>query len=330
MQLVCRFVYTSNNIKTTIIMKAIILAATGSADQLQLSDIEKPLVREGEVLVQVKAISINPVDVKTRQGSGVYGLIKNEHPIVLGCDIAGVVVDSRSELFRTGDEVFGMVNFPGHGKAYAEYVAAAATQLARIPKGISFDEAAAASLAALTAWQALVDHAKVQPGQRVLIHAAAGGVGHFGVQLAKHLGARVTGTSSIKNKDLVLQFGADEHIDYHTYDWNSHPDQFDVIIDTVGGNNIDKSMTAAKPRGTVISIASGISAEVNSQFQQKGINALFFLVTSNGAEMSKIADLLAQGILKPWISQRFAFEHMADAHRQLESGRTVGKVVIHL
>ena len=142
-----------------------------------------------------------------------YGRIKTERPLILGWDIAGVVEDSQSDLFKAGDEVFGMVNFPGHGKAYAEYVAVPAGQLALKPRNISFEEAAASTLVALTAWQALVTNAGVQKGQNVLIHAASGGVGHIAVQIAKYLGATVTGTSSARNRDFVLSLGADRHID---------------------------------------------------------------------------------------------------------------------
>ena len=202
-------------------MKAIILQAPGDVNQLQPADIPVPELQAGEVLVKVKAVSINPVDVKSRAGKGVYGRLKDEKPLILGWDISGEVKESRSDRFAVGAEVFGMINFPGHGKAYAEFVTAPADQLALKPAEISHEEAAAATLAALTAWQIIVQRANVRAGQRVLIHSAAGGVGHFAVQIARHLGAHVTGTASLKNKAFVLELGADAYIDYTAVDWHS-------------------------------------------------------------------------------------------------------------
>ncbi len=309
-------------------MKAITLEQPGDTSQLLIVDLPVPTLQDGEVLVQVKAISINPVDVKTRAGKGLYGRFKEFKPLILGWDISGVVTESKSAEFKPSDEVFGMVNFPGHGKAYAEYVAAPASHLAHKPQRISHPEAAAATLAALTAYQALVTKANVQPGQRVLIHAAAGGVGHYAVQIAKHLEAHVTGTSSAANKEFVLSLGADAHIDYKTYDWQHASKEFDFTLDAIGGPNIDLSLQVTKPGGTLISIPSGLSEEVTEKAKAKGVNGYFFLVSSNGADMNVLADYLQQGIVKSHVSQTFAFEDMGKAHQQVESGRTVGKVVV--
>lgn len=311
-------------------MKAIVLKTPGGVDELEYIETETPAIQTGEVLVKLKALSINPVDVKTRQGKGVYGIIKDAHPLILGWDIAGTVTESKSDLFAVGDEVFGMVNFPGHGKAYAEYVAAPAAQLALQPKNISSEEAAAATLVALTAWQALVKNANVKKGQKVLIHAASGGVGHIAVQIAKYLGAEVTGTSSEKNKAFVLSLGADHHIDYHSYDWSAHPDQFDFVLDTIGGDNIDHSIVVAKPGSSIISIPTGLNEQVTEKAKAKNVNGYFMMVQSNGEDMKQIASLLEKGILKPFVSQTFPFEKMADAHTQLETGRTLGKIVVKL
>src|SRR5690606_29039085 len=170
-------------------MKAIVLQTPGGAENLVIQDVDRPVIKSGEVLVMVKAISINPVDVKTRNGKGIYGRIKNEQPLVLGWDISGIVLESQDAKFQIGDKVFGMVNFLQHGRAYAQYVAAPASHLALKPQNISHEKAAAATLVALTAWQALVTNANVRKGQKVLIHAASGGVGHIAVQIAKYLGA---------------------------------------------------------------------------------------------------------------------------------------------
>jgi len=311
-------------------MKAIALKTAGNVENLEYVEIEKPNIQEGEVLVKVKAISINPVDTKSRQGKGVYGIIKDASPLILGWDISGIIEESKSEIFKVGDEVFGMVNFPGHGKAYAEYVAAPANQLALKPENISFEEAAASTLVALTAYQALVHNANIQKGQNVLIHAASGGVGHIAVQLAKHLGANVTGTSSAKNKDFVLSLGADAHIDYHGFDWKNAGDQFDFVLDTVGGNNIDHSLEVTKKGGSIISIPTGLNEEVTGKAEAKGVKGYFMMVHSSGEDMKKIAGLLESGAIKPYVSKTFSFEQMREAHLELETGRTVGKIVVVL
>jgi len=311
-------------------MKAIALAGFGGIEVLQYTEIPVPVPGAGAVLVAVKAISINPVDVKTRAGKGVAGRLKEESVIILGWDISGVVVavGVGVSAFKVGDEVFGMVNFPGHGRAYAEYVAAPADQLAIKPAHTSHEEAAAATLAALTAWQGLVKHAVIKQGDRVLIHAAAGGVGHYAVQLAKHLGAYVIGTSSAANKDLVLSLGADEHIDYAAQPLDKATGDIDFVLDTIGGDNIDRSLVVMKKGGSIISIPSGLREAVVDKAREKGINGSFFMVQSSGEDMAKIAELLQSGVLRSHVSQVFPFGEMGAAHVQVESGRTRGKVVV--
>lgn len=311
-------------------MKAIILKEFGSADQLQIQELEIPAVKEQEVLIRVKAISINPVDIKTREGKGAAGKIGEERPIILGWDISGIVTESRSERFKVGDEVFGMVNFPGHGKAYAEYVSAPADQLVLKPASINHIDAAAATLAALTAWQALVTNAKIKAGDRVLIHAAAGGVGNYAVQIAKHLGAYVIGTSSGAKKDFVLSLGADEHIDYTAVPFEQATRDIDFVLDTIGGDNIDRSLKVIKKGGTIISIPSGFREMVAEKTKDSGINGYFIMVQSDGQDMQQIARLLENGQLKSHVSQVFDFEDMIIAHKALETGRTQGKIVVRL
>lgn len=311
-------------------MKAIVLKTAGSVENLEYVDLEKPTINESEILIKVKAISINPVDVKSRQGKGVYGRIKGENPLILGWDISGVVEESKSSEFKVGDEVFGMVNFPGHGKAYAEYVSAPANQLALKPKNISFEEAAVSTLVALTAYQALVHNANIQKGQNVLVHAASGGVGHIAVQLAKHLGTRVTGTSSLKNKDFVLGLGADSHIDYYNFDWKNANEEFDFVLDTIGGDNIDHSLEVTKTGGSIISIPTGLNEEVTAKAETKGVKVYFILVQSSGDDMKQIANLLESGAIKPHVSKTYPFEQMREAHLEQETGRTVGKIVVTL
>ncbi|MCC8407447.1 NADP-dependent oxidoreductase [Mucilaginibacter sp. UR6-1] len=313
-------------------MKTYILNEPGDTTHLQISDQPKPRVSGNDVLVRVKAISINPVDVKTRAGKGVYGRLKTLDPIIIGWDIAGIVEETGDQVtgFKAGDEVFGMINFPGHGKAYAEYVSAPARHLALKPANISFEDAAAATLAALTAYQVLVKKAGVQAGDKVLIHAASGGVGHFAAQIANHLGARVTGTSSAQNRDFVLSLGINEHIDYQTNALEKREGYFDFVFDAVGGSTIERSIPLIKSGGTLISIPTGISEAALARAKALNVEAYFYLVESNGDDMIKIADWLATGVIKPTVSKTFPFEDMALAHKAVESGRTIGKVVVYI
>lgn len=310
-------------------MKAIVLKEPGTTDQLEISEISIPVIQAGEVLVEVKVISINPIDIKTRKGKGRYEILKVENPIILGWDISGIIKESKSDLFKVGDEVFGMVNFPGHGKAYAAYVAAPAEHLSLKPKNITHEEAAGATLAALTAWQAILK-AGVKKGDRVLIHAAAGGVGHFAVQMAKHLGAYVVGTSSGKNKNFVLSMGADEHIDYTAHPFETQVKNIDFVLDTMGGDHIDRSLEIMNPGGTLISIPSALNGGVEEKSKAKRVNGYATFVQSSGEDMKTIAGLLEKGSLKSHISETYTFDQMAAAHHQMESGRTVGKIVVTL
>lgn len=311
-------------------MKAIVLQDFGGTENLIYRDIPTPSIKDDEVLIQSKALSINPVDIKTRSGKGMAGRIKDLMPVVLGWDVSGVVVKTGKNVtrFKTGDEVFGMVNFPGLGNAYAEFVAAPASHLALKPANITHEAAAAATLAALTAWQALVTEAKVQPGQRVLIQAAAGGVGHFAVQIAKHLGAHVVGTSSAANKAFVLGLGADGHIDYHTQPLDAFGNDYDFVLDPISGDNIERSFEVVKEGGIALSIVSAFADLVKEKAAAKGINGYFFMVSPNEKDIQSIADLLAKGIIQPHVSKTFPFEEMAAAHEALATGRTQGKIVV--
>ncbi|NLR68927.1 NADP-dependent oxidoreductase [Chitinophaga varians] len=310
-------------------MKAIIVKEAGGIDKLIHTTLPVPEIKEGEVLVAVKAISINPVDVKTRAGKGQFSKLVAEGPIILGWDISGIVTASRSSLFKEGDEVFGMVNFPGHGKAYAEYVAAPADQLAHKPAGISHEEAAAATLAALTALQAL-NSTQINPSDKVLIHAAAGGVGHYAVQLAKEAGAYVIGTASAANRDFVLGLGADEHFDYKSGAFEDHYHDLDLVLDAMGGEYIDRSLKVLRPQGTIISLPSGLRETVEEKATAQGKKGYFITVASSGKDMRRLADLLECGRLKSHVSAVFNFEDMAKAHQQIESNSTRGKVVVAL
>lgn len=311
-------------------MKAYVLNETGGVENLVLSEIEKPKVQPDEVLVETKAISINPVDVKVRQMEEVLKMIVGEEsPVTLGWDVAGVVaaVGEGVSGFAVGDKVFGMVNFPGQGKAYAEYVVASADHLARIPANISFEDAAATTLAALTALQVM--QPRVNKGDRVLIHAGSGGVGHFAIPLAKHLGAHVITTCSATNRDFVMSLGADEHIDYREQKFEEVLSNIDFVLDGMGGNTLASSLKVMKNGGTIVSLPSpAFPEDLQAQANRKSVKLEFVLVTSNGEDMNTLRGLLEAGVLKPHVSQTYAFEQMAEAHRQIESGRTVGKIAV--
>jgi NADPH:quinone reductase-like Zn-dependent oxidoreductase len=311
-------------------VKAIILKQFGGIENFEMVEIEMPGIADDEVLVNIKAISINPVDVKTRLGKRRAELFRKFDPLILGWDISGIVTASKSPLFKPGDEVFGLANFPGHGKAYAEYVAAPAGHLALKPENISHEKAAATTLAALTAWQALVKHAKIIAGQRVLIHSAAGGVGHFAVQLAKHFGAYVIGTSSAANAAFVISLGASEHIDYNARPFEDTLSDIDFVLDTRGGDNIDRSLKVIKKGGTILSIPSGLNESVTEKAKLKGIEGRVMTVESNGDDMKQLAKLLSKDILKPHVSSLFSFEEIGLAHLQVESGKTKGKVIVSI
>lgn len=313
-------------------MKAIILNNTGGVDNLIYTDIDKPTIMDDEVLVKVRAIGINPVDVKARSSEEILtAIFGTEKPVILGWDIAGEVVAIGRDIteFKTGDNVFGMVNFFGNGKAYAEYVAAPAAHLARKPDNMTDQMAAASSLAASTAYQALVTVAQVKKGDKVLIHAASGGVGHFAVQIAKHFGAYVVGTSSAKNRDFVLSLGADEHIDYTTE--SVQDKDFDIIFDTVSEKTLFESIDLVRANGTLLTITSfNYPKEIVDKVEQRGIKLKFVRVESKKETINAIANLLENNFVKPQIQQIFQFEEMSDAHWAVESGRIVGKIVVSL
>lgn len=311
-------------------MKAIVLNNFGSVDELEIKEIDKPVIKEDEVLVKVRAISINPVDAKTRKGKGQAQRIKDEKPMILGWDISGEIVETGKNVkhFKSGDEVFGMINIPGHGKAYAEYVAAPVNHIALKPPGISHEQAAASCLAAMTAYQALVTHGKLKSGDRILIHAASGGVGHFAVQIAKHIGAYVVGSSSLVNKEFVLSIGADQHLDYKIQDWEKEIEPVDFVLDAIGGDNINKSLKVLKRGGTIIGLPSGLSEDVPEKAAGEGKIGIFFMVRSNSEDMRSIAAMLEKKALIPYVSEVYRFEEIKKAHEQIESGKTKGKIIL--
>jgi NADPH:quinone reductase-like Zn-dependent oxidoreductase len=315
-------------------MKAVILNEAGSVENLQFTEIDKPVIGNDEVLVKVVSISINPVDVKSRAYEGVLNWIFEEkRPVILGWDISGEVVETGKNVtdFKKGDEVFGMVNFFGKGNAYAEYVAAPAAHLALKPQNINHQQAAAASMAASTAYQALVDVAKIKKGNKVLVHAASGGVGHFAVQMAKYFGAYVIAVSSGKNKEFVLSLGADEHIDYTMENFHEKVRDADIVIDTLQGKTLSDSVDVVKENGIIVTLPSPeIPEDIADKARERNVNIEFMMVESKKETTEAIAGLLKEGVLKPFVYKTFPFEDLAMAHLEVETNRVAGKVIVNL
>ncbi|SFD22242.1 NADPH:quinone reductase [Chitinophaga sp. CF118] len=311
-------------------MKAILIKEAGGVENLVITEVPIPQISKDEVLIQVKAISINPVDVKARANEGVLAWVTNgERPEILGWDVSGIVVAVGTNVtaFKKDDEVFGMINFMGSGRTYAEYVAAPASQIALKPSNVSHEEAAAATLAALTAWQSLVTRVKIKAGDKILIHAAAGGVGHFAVQIARYLGAYIIGTSSAVNKDFILSLGADEHIDYNAHRFEEVVSDVDFVFDALGGENFHRSLNVLKKGGTLITILAVNETDIDKA-KAKGMEGFFHMVNSNGNDMNELAKLMQAGKIKAHVSKTFSFDEMGAAHLQVESGRTRGKVIV--
>jgi NADPH:quinone reductase-like Zn-dependent oxidoreductase len=313
-------------------MRAVVQHTFGGPDVLQVAEVPRPVPLPTEVLVRVRAAGINPVDWKTRSGSGMAQVL-GEPPFTLGWDVSGIVeeVGFGVTVLKPGDEVYGMPWFPRAAGGYAEYVTAPARQFARKPQSISHEQAAAVPLAALTAWQALVDTADVRPGQRVLVHAAAGGVGHFAVQLAKHLGAHVTGTASSPRHEWLTALGADELIDYNTVRFEDAAKDIDVVIDLVGDahdSTSTRSLDVLRPGGLIVAIPSGVSPELHGAARSRGLRTSAFLVEPDGPALTRIAELIDAGEVSVEVEEVFPLEQAAQAHTRGESGRTRGKLVL--
>lgn len=298
----------------------------GGPEVLHLTEEPRPTPGPSEVLVRVRATGLSPTDWVHRRISGFLG----DGPKVLGWDVSGVVeeVGLGVTIHKPGDEVFGMLPYPhGHGAA-AEFVVSPARHLTRKPANINHEAASAVPLAALTAWQALVDVADVQPEQRVLIHAAAGGVGHFAVQIAKAKGAYVIGTASSSNHELVKSLGADEVIDYTRDDFSTIAQDIDAVLDTIGGDYVPRSLRTLRTGGVVVSISLNTTTDHSAEAEDIGARHEMMLVEGDQAAMQAIADLLRDGSLRPVIAATFPLRDAYRAHELGESGHVAGKIVL--
>ncbi|KRB58083.1 NADP-dependent oxidoreductase [Flavobacterium sp. Root186] len=323
-------------------MKAIVLKEIGAPENLILTEIPIPSIQEDEVLVKVKAIGVNPVDAFVRRTKEafdwVYQYKGTEENIILGWDVAGVVTQVGKSVTRlnVGDEVFGNFKFIGQANAYAEFVAAPEKEMILKPSNISFEEAAGATMAALTAWVSVVDHGKVKKGDKIIIHGASGGVGHYAIQFAKHFGAHVIAAASEANKDFVLGLGADEFIDYKTQNFEEIVTDADIVHDTVWSddvNHIERSLKALKPGGKLLSLIVYPDAEfIEKAKKDKNIDVIRVNVRypeeNYFEDMQAIAKLLELGIVKTHISQIFSLEDMHKAHAAIQSKNTVGKIIV--
>ncbi|MEU1080797.1 NADP-dependent oxidoreductase [Streptomyces sp. NPDC005908] len=312
-------------------MRAVTIKNFGGPEVLTSEEVPRPAPLPTEVLVRVHAAGINPVDWKTREGHGMAGL--QTFPLILGWDVSGVVeeVGFGVTTLKPGDEVYGMPWFPRAAGAYAEYVTAPARQWARKPATVDHAHAAAVPLAALTAWQILVDTAEVRAGGRVLITAAAGGVGHFAVQFARHLGAHVIATAGAARHAWLKDLGAHETIDYTTTRFEEATADVDVVVDLVGDGQdrtSTRSLKTLSPGGLLVAVPSGVSPDLAAAAEAAGVRTSGFLVEPDGHALTKIASLIDAGEVTVEVEKTFPLDQAAAAHTHGESGHTRGKLVL--
>lgn len=308
-------------------MRVVNLYDFGGSDALKLESAPRPQPKEGEILVRVHATSINPVDWKTRAGRGVAGK-DTTFPILLGWDVSGVVEAVGKDVaeFKVGDEVYGMPLFPKLAKTYADYLVAPASELAKKPTNISHSEAAALPLVALTAYQGL-ETIGLKAGETILVHAAAGGVGHIVVQLAKARGVKVIGTASARNHEFLKDLGVDEVVDYTQTPFENVVKNIDAVFDCVGGDMLPRSFAVLRSGGRLLTIAGQPSEELA---REHGIQAYRVLVKPDKAGLEFIARLVEAGQVKPVVQEEFMLEDIAKAHDLVASGHVRGKVVVRL
>lgn len=307
-------------------MRAISQDEYGTPEVLKETELPRPEPGLSEILVSVRAAGLNPTDWKHRA----TGLFLGRLPLVLGWDVSGVVeaVGYGVTLFKPGDEVFGMLPYPYGVGAHAEYVTGPARAFTHKPDSIDHVQAGALPLAALTAYQALVDTAQVQPGQRVLVHAAAGGVGHLAVQIAKARGAYVIGTASEPKHEFLRSLGADEVIDYRAGDFRDAVRDVDVVLDPLSGDTRVRSLDVLRPGGVLVSLLPGTDPEEAAKAQARGVRVETLLVEADQEGMKAVAELAASGALRAHVEAVFPLEEAAKAHELGETERTTGKLVL--
>jgi NADPH:quinone reductase-like Zn-dependent oxidoreductase len=306
-------------------MRAVMFDSYGSPQVLTLKEVPSPQTAAGEVLVRVHAAGVNPLDWKVRAGH-VKAWLQHRLPLIPGWDVSGVVeaVGSGVKAFKVGDAVYGMLDFT-HNGAYAEYVATGTRNLAPKPGSIDHVHAAAVPLAALTAWQALFNVARLTLGQTVLIHGAAGGVGHFAVQFAKWKGARVIGTASSGNEGFLRELGADEVIDYRTRPFEEVVHDVDVVFDPIGGDTQERSWKVLKKGGVLVATLGISSPEAATEH---GVRGEGVMVGPDNAQLTQIATLIDAENVKPAVSAVLPLAEAARAHELSQTGHVRGKIVL--
>ncbi|MFC0844460.1 NADP-dependent oxidoreductase [Streptomyces noboritoensis] len=305
-------------------MRAVIQKSFGGPEVLEVVEVERPKPLGGELLVRVRASAINPVDVAVR--SGAYPLL-GEPPFGVGWDISGVVEEAGpGARFKVGDEVYGMPFFPRAANAYAEYVLVPSRQVARKPASVDHVHAAAIPLAALTAWQGLVQAAGVKEGDRVVIHRAAGGVGHFAVQIAKARGAHVIALASAARHEFLRSLGADEVIDNRATDLAEAVKDADIVFDSAAQG--DLLVGSVRPGGTLVSILQHGDAELAARVEAAGRRFAGISVEPDYAALEAIAELVDAGAIRPYVEETFPLEEAGKAHELVGAGHVQGKIVL--
>ncbi|HEX5343010.1 MAG TPA: NADP-dependent oxidoreductase [Duganella sp.] len=332
-------------------MKALVLKSYGGADQLAFADIARPLIRPDEILVQVHAAGLNPIDYMIPKGM-FKPLMKFQLPATMGSDLAGVVVEVGSSVrkFKVGDMVYGSVFDLGNG-SFAEFVAVPEQAAALKPANLDFVQAASLPMVSLTAWQAFNEVMRVRPGQKLFIPAGSGGIGTIAIQLAKQLGAVVGTTTSTGNIELVRSLGADEVIDYKQQEFEDVLQGYDAVLGTIRGDGLEKALKILRPNSKVVSligppdaafakrrgmnfvmkfIFSLLSGKIRRLARRRDATYSFMFVRPDGAQLAEIGQLLAAGRIRPVIDRVFPFAEAKEALAYLEQGRAKGKVVLQM
>lgn len=313
-------------------MRAMAMTQAGGPDVLTLTEVDRPARVNAELLVRVVAAGVNPIDAKTRSGKGAFPGITS-FPVVLGNDFSGIVEEAPYEAhpLQPGTEVYGMGMVPRMSGAYAEYLTVNALSVVKKPSTLSHVEAAGVPLAALTAWGMVVETARAHEGQRILIHAGAGGVGHFAVQFAAYFGAHVIATGSARNASWLRDLGASEVLDYAAVRFDEVLDPVDAVIDLVGNVADDtgsRSLTVLRPGGLIVNAPTGSWPAMLQEAEVAGVRATGYRVAPDGSTLAVISRLLESGSVKVYVDQVFDLEDVAEAHRAIEGGHTRGKLVL--
>jgi NADPH:quinone reductase-like Zn-dependent oxidoreductase len=310
-------------------LKAAVIHEFGAPDVFRIEDVPRPVPDAGEALIKVHAAGINPVDWKTRQAGGILKANGIPLPYILGWDISGVIeeIGVGAGEFVVGQEVYGLVRFPAMGSAYAEYVTAPVSEITAKPATIDHIHAAGVPLVALTAWQALFEHAYLQAGQRILVQGAAGGVGHVAVQIAKAHGAQVIGTASARNSDYLREIGVDQVVDYHAEGYADTIHDVDVVFETVSADNAARVLKTLKAGGFLVSCAGLPAPEILAQYH---VRSARFLVRPEASQLAEITELIDADRLKVNVDAVFPLAEVGKAHALGEQGRTRGKIVLQI